>query len=56
MRRSKPIWPRANAAGSLRDLLERQNFRLGFWRDAGERINWRRFFDITELAALACRR
>jgi (1->4)-alpha-D-glucan 1-alpha-D-glucosylmutase len=42
----------ANAPDRLRDLLERQNFRLAFWRDAGERINWRRFFDITELAAL----
>lgn len=42
----------ANAPARLRALLERQNFRLAFWRDAGERINWRRFFDITELAAL----
>jgi (1->4)-alpha-D-glucan 1-alpha-D-glucosylmutase len=42
----------ANTAEGLRHLLERQNFRLAFWRDAGERINWRRFFDITELAAL----
>ena len=36
----------------LAALLERQNFRLAFWRNAGERINWRRFFDITSLAAL----
>jgi (1->4)-alpha-D-glucan 1-alpha-D-glucosylmutase len=42
----------ANTPERLRALLERQNFRLAFWRDAGERINWRRFFDITELAAL----
>lgn len=42
----------ANAPTALRALLERQNFRLAFWRDAAERINWRRFFDITELAAL----
>ncbi|HWE06245.1 MAG TPA: malto-oligosyltrehalose synthase [Rhizomicrobium sp.] len=42
----------ANAPETLSELLERQNFRLAFWRDAGERINWRRFFDITELAAL----
>ena len=41
----------ANTIEGLRTLLERQNFRLAFWRDAGERINWRRFFDITELAA-----
>jgi len=42
----------ANAPERMRALLDRQNFRLAFWRDAGERINWRRFFDITELAAL----
>jgi (1->4)-alpha-D-glucan 1-alpha-D-glucosylmutase len=42
----------ANTRTRLGELLERQNFRLAFWRDAGERINWRRFFDITELAAL----
>ncbi|MEI9994173.1 MAG: malto-oligosyltrehalose synthase [Rhizomicrobium sp.] len=42
----------ANTPARLSELLERQNFRLAFWRDAGERINWRRFFDITELAAL----
>jgi (1->4)-alpha-D-glucan 1-alpha-D-glucosylmutase len=37
---------------ALRSLLERQNFRLAYWRTAGARINWRRFFDITSLAAL----
>ncbi|MBV9990540.1 MAG: malto-oligosyltrehalose synthase [Alphaproteobacteria bacterium] len=42
----------ANTPEKLRELLDKQNFRLAFWRDAGERINWRRFFDITELAAL----
>ena len=36
----------------LRALLAQQNFRLAFWRDAGRRINWRRFFDIIELGAL----
>ncbi|MEJ1968363.1 MAG: malto-oligosyltrehalose synthase [Rhizomicrobium sp.] len=42
----------ANTPERLGVLLERQNYRLAFWRDAGKRINWRRFFDITELAAL----
>lgn len=37
---------------ALHDLLERQHFRLAWWRTAGDRINWRRFFDITELAGL----
>jgi (1->4)-alpha-D-glucan 1-alpha-D-glucosylmutase len=37
---------------NLNALLERQHYRLDEWRVAPERINWRRFFDITELAAL----
>jgi (1->4)-alpha-D-glucan 1-alpha-D-glucosylmutase len=36
----------------LHELLERQNFRLAWWRIANDAINWRRFFDINELAAL----
>ncbi|PCD03495.1 malto-oligosyltrehalose synthase [Sphingomonas spermidinifaciens] len=36
----------------LHDLLERQRYRLAWWRTAADEINWRRFFDITELAAL----
>ncbi len=27
-------------------------YRLGWWRSAGDRINWRRFFDINELVCL----
>ena len=37
---------------ALDDLLSRQNFVLDWWRNAGDRINWRRFFDITQLAAV----
>ncbi len=33
-------------------LLEAQPYRLAFWRVAGEEINYRRFFDINELAAI----
>ena len=36
----------------LHALLERQHYRLAWWRLAGDEINWRRFFDITELAGL----
>jgi len=36
----------------LHALLERQHYRLAWWRMAGDAINWRRFFDITELAGL----
>ena len=33
-------------------LIEVQPYRLAFWRVAGEEINYRRFFDIDELAAI----
>jgi len=33
-------------------LLDQQSYRLAFWRVAAEEINYRRFFDITELAAV----
>ncbi len=32
--------------------LERQAYRLGWWRTSGDRINWRRFFDINDLVCL----
>src|SRR3954451_21392599 len=36
----------------LADLLARQHYRLASWRIANDAINWRRFFDINELAAM----
>jgi (1->4)-alpha-D-glucan 1-alpha-D-glucosylmutase len=36
----------------LHDLLERQHYRLAYWRVAADEINYRRFFDINELAGL----
>jgi (1->4)-alpha-D-glucan 1-alpha-D-glucosylmutase len=36
----------------LHRLLERQHYRLAWWRSAGDAINWRRFFDINGLVAL----
>ncbi|HVW34933.1 MAG TPA: alpha-amylase family glycosyl hydrolase, partial [Acidimicrobiia bacterium] len=36
----------------LDGLLERQNYRLSFWRTAGRELDYRRFFDIHTLAAL----
>ncbi|UYY59196.1 malto-oligosyltrehalose synthase [Sphingomonas sp. S2-65] len=39
-------------AERLHALLERQHYRLAWWRTAADEINWRRFFDITELAGL----
>ena len=37
---------------ALHALLEKQNFRLAWWRTAGDLINWRRFFDVNELAGV----
>jgi (1->4)-alpha-D-glucan 1-alpha-D-glucosylmutase len=36
----------------LDDLLEAQAYRPAFWRVAAEEINYRRFFDINDLAAI----
>lgn len=36
----------------LHRLLEAQNFRLAFWRVASDEINYRRFFQINDLAGL----
>lgn len=36
----------------LHQLLERQSFRSAFWRVASDEINYRRFFDINDLACL----
>ena len=39
--------PPRKAARPLHRLLERQHYRLAWWRAAADEINWRRFFDIT---------
>ncbi|WP_369825879.1 malto-oligosyltrehalose synthase [Achromobacter sp. HZ34] len=33
----------------LHELLELQAYRLAWWRSAADEINWRRFFEITDL-------
>ena len=37
---------------TLDELLNAQSYRLAFWRVAAEEINYRRFFDINDLAAI----
>ena len=37
---------------ALHELLERQAYRLAYWRTAFDEINYRRFFDVNELAGL----
>src|SRR5690606_5020230 len=43
----------ATAVTALHRLLERQHYRVAHWRVAGSEINYRRFFDINDLAGLA---
>lgn len=48
---------RANGDTNLvRKLLDAQHYRLVFWRDAMSSMNYRRFFDINDLAAVRVER
>ncbi|HET9904850.1 MAG TPA: malto-oligosyltrehalose synthase [Xanthobacteraceae bacterium] len=38
---------------ALHRLLERQHYRVAHWRVAGSEINYRRFFDVNDLAGIA---
>ena len=42
----------ATSFDALHELLERQCYRLAYWRVAADDINYRRFFDVNDLAAL----
>ena len=44
--------PEGNNFDLLHALLQAQAYRLAFWRVAADEINYRRFFDINDLAAL----
>lgn len=41
-----------NDVDALDVFLERQNFRLSFWKTAGEELMYRRFFDVNTLVGL----
>lgn len=42
----------ARSFDPLDALLSEQSYRLAYWRTASEEINYRRFFDVNQLAAL----
>jgi (1->4)-alpha-D-glucan 1-alpha-D-glucosylmutase len=42
----------ADRSSAIRRILDRQHYRLDFWRTASESMNYRRFFDITDLAGV----
>lgn len=63
--RSYPLQPRARqawvercnrSAERMHMLLQRQHYHLAWWRTGGDQVNYRRFFDITSLAALRVER
>ena len=41
-----------DASGGLEEVLERQHYRLAWWRTADDQLNWRRFFTVNELAGV----
>ncbi|AON54830.1 malto-oligosyltrehalose synthase [Herbaspirillum seropedicae] len=41
---------------ALHQLLERQHYRLACWRNAADEINWRRFFEVSELVGMRVER
>jgi len=49
-------WNDPRERDALHALLEAQHYRLAFWRVASDEINYRRFFDINDLAALRIER
>jgi (1->4)-alpha-D-glucan 1-alpha-D-glucosylmutase len=52
-----PIAPESKASlKHLHQLLEEQHYRLAYWRVAPHEINYRRFFDVTELVSLRMER
>jgi glycogen debranching enzyme GlgX/malto-oligosyltrehalose synthase len=42
----------SKSSDRLERFLNEQNYRLSYWRVATEEINYRRFFDVNELAAI----
>jgi (1->4)-alpha-D-glucan 1-alpha-D-glucosylmutase len=47
-----PLADGTRVDGDVLATLDRQHYRLCFWRVAGEELNYRRFFDVTTLASV----
>jgi len=47
-----PVREEDQSGGDLTSLVERQHYRLAWWRVADHALNWRRFFTITGLAGI----
>src|SRR6266849_2309915 len=48
----RAIVRRNESVDALDDLLDRQWYRLAYWRIASQKINYRRFFDVTDLVGV----
>ncbi len=49
------IWPLtlgSEDAGDIAELVQRQHYRLAWWRDKDTTLNYRRFFEVDELIAI----
>ncbi len=46
----------ARSFDRLHSLIQKQHYRLAFWKVGSEEINYRRFFDVTELVSLRMER
>lgn len=44
-------WP--GSPDDLRSLLGRQHYRLAFWKEGLQQLNYRRFFDVSDLVSVA---
>jgi len=49
---AEDVDPSSFTAIDLHDLLERQVYRLAYWRTASDEINYRRFFDVDDLVGV----
>ena len=48
----EPVDPARTAPTALERILDKQNYKLTFWKDAGEELGYRRFFDVNTLIGL----
>lgn len=46
----------AEGQANLHALLERQHYRVAWWRTARDMLNWRRFFEVSELVGVRVER
>jgi (1->4)-alpha-D-glucan 1-alpha-D-glucosylmutase len=46
-----PLAP-GSASGSVAEVLARQNYELMYWKDADDKLNYRRFFAVNSLAGI----